>query len=102
VEAIPREIFVFETEDGRVPFRDWMKQVKRQPIYEKVVGRLERLEEGNFGEHRPVGEGVSELIINFGPGYRVYYGQDGPDIVSKATQQKDIAAAKVYWRQYNA
>jgi putative addiction module killer protein len=51
---------------------------------------------------------VSELVIDFGPGYRVYYGLDGRDIVillaggSKATQQKDIHAAKQYWRQYNA
>jgi len=108
VEAVPREIFVFETRDGRVPFREWMNLVKGQPVYEKVVARLERIEEGNFGEHRSVGEGVSELVINFGPGYRVYYGLDGADIVillvggSKATQQKDIDAAKQYWRQYNA
>jgi putative addiction module killer protein len=85
-----------------------MNLVKGQPVYEKVVARLERIEEGNFGEHRSVGEGVSELVINFGPGYRVYYGLDGADIVillvggSKATQQKDIDAAKQYWRQYNA
>ena len=108
MEAVPREIFVFETRDGRVPFREWMNLVKGQPVYEKVVARLERIEEGNFGEHRSVGEGVSELVINFGPGYRVYYGLDGADIVillvggSKATQQKDIDAAKQYWRQYNA
>ncbi len=108
MEAVPREIFFFETRDGRVPFREWMNLVKGQPVYEKVVARLERIEEGNFGEHRSVGEGVSELVINFGPGYRVYYGLDGADIVillvggSKATQQKDIDAAKQYWRQYNA
>ena len=78
--------------DGKVPFRDWMTGMKSHPVYEKIVGRLERVEEGNFGEHRSVGEGVSELVINFGPGYRVYYGLDGPSIVillaggSKATQ----------------
>lgn len=55
-----------------------------------------------------MGEGVSELVVNFGPGYRVYYGLDGADIVvllvcgSKATQGKDIETAKGYWRQYNA
>lgn len=108
VEAVPREIFIFETEAGRVPFREWMKQIRGQPVYGRVLSRLERIEEGNFGEHRPVGEGVSELVINLGPGYRVYYGMDGTHVVillaggNKATQQKDIEAAKGYWRQYNA
>jgi putative addiction module killer protein len=108
VEVIPREILIFETSDGKVPFRDWMNRVKSQTVYERILSRLERVEEGNFGEHRSVGEGVSELVINFGPGYRVYYGLDGTDIVillvggSKATQRKDIEAAKEYWRQYNA
>jgi putative addiction module killer protein len=72
VEVTPREILIFETSDGRVPFRDWMNRIKDQPIYERIMSRLERVEEGNFGEHRSVGEGVSELVINFGPGYRVY------------------------------
>jgi putative addiction module killer protein len=108
VEVTPREILIFETSDGRVPFRDWMNRIKDQPIYERIMSRLERVEEGNFGEHRSVGEGVSELVINFGPGYRVYYGLDGINIVilltggSKATQRKDIESAKEYWRQYNA
>lgn len=108
MEVTPREILIFETSDGRVPFRDWMNRIKDQPIYERIMSRLERVEEGNFGEHRSVGEGVSELVINFGPGYRVYYGLDGINIVilltggSKATQRKDIESAKEYWRQYNA
>lgn len=108
VEGIPREIRIFETGDGKVPFRDWMNRIKEQPVYERIIARLERLEEGNFGEHRSVGGGVSELVINLGPGYRIYYGLDGTDIVillaagNKATQRKDIVAAKAYWREYNA
>jgi putative addiction module killer protein len=108
VQAIPRKILIFETIDGRVPFREWMNRIKDQPVYERILSRLERVEDGNLGEHRPVGGGVGELVINFGPGYRVYYGLDGTDIVvllaggSKATQQKDINAAKKYWGQYNA
>ena len=106
VEAVPREIFVFETSDGRVPFRNWMNRIKDQPVYEKVLGRLERLEEGNFGEHRSVGEGVSELVINFGPGYRVYLGLDGAALVillggsAKARQGAAIADAQDRWNDY--
>lgn len=72
------------------------------------MARLERVELGNFGEHHGVGEGVSELVIDVGPGFRVYYGQDGKDIVillaggTKRTQQSDIETAKEFWRNYNA
>jgi len=61
---------------------------------------------GNTGDSRPVGEGVSELRIPFGPGHRVYFGQDGPVLVvllcggSKRTQRQDIERAKTYWRDY--
>jgi putative addiction module killer protein len=70
--------------------------------------RLDRVEQGNLGVHRSVSEGVSELIIDFGPGYRIYFGQDGLDLVilliggTKRTQAKDIETAKAYWRDYNA
>ncbi len=108
MEVIPQRIFFFETRDGKTPVRDWLDRIEGQPAYHRIMARLDRVEQGNLGEHRQVGEGVSELVINFGPGYRVYYGLDGTNIVillvggSKATQQKDIETAKGYWRQYNA
>ncbi len=70
--------------------------------------RLVRVELGTFGEHRGVGEGVTELVINFGPGYRIYIGQDGSEIVilliggDKRSQDADIKTAKRYWRNDNA
>ena len=108
MEAIPRFVFIYETDDGKVPFSEWMDINEGLPIYDIVMARVERVEEGNFGDHHSVGEGVSELVINFGPGYRVYYGQTGRDIVillaagDKSTQQTDIEQAKEYWREYNA
>jgi putative addiction module killer protein len=70
--------------------------------------RLGRVELGNFGEHRGVGEGVFELVIDVGPGYRVYFGKDGKQLVilliggTKGSQAADIETAKKYWRDYNA
>jgi putative addiction module killer protein len=63
--------------------------------------------QGNLGDCEPVGEGVSELRIDIGPGYRVYFGEDGDDVIllgggDKSTQAADIKSAKERWRDYNA
>jgi putative addiction module killer protein len=108
VEAAPKEIRLYETEYGRVPFAEWMDSIEGQPVYGAVMARLDRLEQGNFGNHHSVGEGVSELVLDIGPGYRVYFGRDGESLVillvggSKKSQQSDIETAKRYWRKYNA
>lgn len=70
--------------------------------------RIDRVQRGSLGVHKPVGEGVVELIIDFGPGYRVYVGQDGRELVilliggDKKSQTTDIKTAKEYWKTYNA
>jgi len=69
--------------------------------------RLDRVSLGNFGDCRSVGEGVQELRIDYGPGYRVYFGQHGSTIVlllcggDKDSQAKDIDLAKHYWKEYS-
>jgi putative addiction module killer protein len=68
--------------------------------------RIDRLEYGIFGDCKPVGEGVLELRIKSGPGYRVYFAEDGAKIIllliggDKSTQTKDIKTAKGFWREY--
>jgi putative addiction module killer protein len=72
-----------------------------------VDARLTRVRDGNFGDHKSVGEGVFEIRIPKGPGLRVYYALDGDRMVillgggDKSTQSKDIKAAKELWRSYN-
>lgn len=72
----------------------------------KVTRAIVRLEQGNFSNVKSVGEGVFEYRIDFGPGYRVYFGQDGATLVilltggTKKRQQHDIDTAHAYWRQY--
>ena len=75
--------------------------------YDMIVRRLERVEEGNFGNCEPVAGGVHELKIDSGPGYRVYFGEDGDFVVllgagTKRTQSADIIMARARWSIYNA
>ncbi|MBM4136050.1 MAG: type II toxin-antitoxin system RelE/ParE family toxin [Nitrospira sp.] len=72
----------------------------------KVVTALYRLEQGNLSNVKSVGKGVSEYRIDFGPGYRIYFGQDGNTLIvllcggSKKTQSKDIIKAQLIWVRY--
>jgi putative addiction module killer protein len=80
-----------------------LKDVKGRAI---IRARLERVRLGNLGDCKDVGDGVSELRIAFGPGYRVYFGQDGLRVIvlliggDKASQKKDIERAKLLWLEY--
>jgi putative addiction module killer protein len=101
---------MYETPDGNIPFKAWMDWLEKHKIeaYGVVMTRLDRIADGNFSNCEPVGEGVSELKIDFGPGYRVYFGQIGNEIVvlltggTKQTQKADIKLAKEYWRAFDA
>jgi putative addiction module killer protein len=102
VEARPREIRHYETPDGKVPFSDWMDSIEDLDIYSIIMNRLDRVEDGLFGEWRAVGKGVSELIINDGPGYRIYFGQYADFVIllcggEKKTQKADIKKAQGFW-----
>lgn len=89
------------------PFADWLAALKDRRSAGIVRARLNRIRLGNFGDCRSVGGGVEELRIDFGPGYRVYFGRRGTMVVvllcggSKGTQTRDIAAAQKYWKEYS-
>ena len=107
MEARPRRIAHYVAADGSCPFREWMAAARKQVIHAKISQRIDRVEQGNLGKYRSVGEGVCEFIIDFGPGYPVYFGQDGDSVVlqcvgDKSTQAEDITRAKRYWEDYNA
>ena len=104
MDARPREVRIFEF-NGKRPYSEWTK--KLDPVTrQKIRIRTNRLEDGNFGDHGPVGQGVFELRIHFGPGYRVYFGLDGDEIVlllsggDKSSQARDIRTAILYCREY--
>ena len=88
------------------PFSDWLTSLKDARAVGSVRARLNRIRLGNFGDCKSVGSGVEELRIDYGPGYRVYYGREGSLVVillcggSKATQARDILRAQRYWKEY--
>ncbi len=100
------EILEYVTEEGRIPFRDWLNELRDAQTAARVEVRLNRVRLGNLGDHKSVGQGVSELRISHGPGYRVYFGQRGRTIVillhggDKGSQTRDIALARQYWQDY--
>ena len=100
-----KELVIYETFDGKAPFEEWLKGLD-QPVRDIVRVRLDRLERGHAGHCEPVGEGVYELKIYFGPGYRVYFGEDSRELLvllyggDKGTQERDIHKARAYWQDY--
>lgn len=103
---VRQTIVIYEQENGKSPFLQWLlglKDVKGRAV---VRARLNRIELGNFGDCKGVGAGVQELRITFGPGYRVYFGREGNTVVvllcggDKGSQSRDIAKAKLLWEEY--
>jgi len=100
-----RKTVVHHINDYGDPFDEWVESITDPKVFAKVAIRLKRVAQGNFGDHGPVGEGVSELREHDGAGHRVYYGQDGDMVIlltggTKKTQAKDIERAKNLWREY--
>lgn len=102
----PKTLIVYQEQNGSEPFTKWLNGLRDPKGRRAILQRLGRLEHGLYGDCQPVGDGVSELRIFTGPGYRVYFGEDDGHIVvllcggDKGTQEKDIKAAKAYWKEY--
>ena len=102
----PKEVRFYQDENGVEPFTVWLKRLKDTQGRRRIIKRLIRLEIGHFGDCKSVGDGLFELRMFFGPGYRAYFGEDGDQIViilcggDKGTQTKDIKTAKAYWKEY--
>jgi putative addiction module killer protein len=103
--SISVEIRYYVSSGGHAPFADWFEDLDRV-AKAKVTRAVARLGQGNFSNVKSVGEGVLELRIDFGPGYRVYFGRDGEALVilltggTKKRQQRDIDTAHEYWQDY--
>ena len=104
----PKEVVAFRAKNGQVPFANWLDDLNDKRAVARVLARLARVRHGGLGDCKSVGEGVSELRVDYGPGYRVYFAQKGQTVVvllcggDKRTQDRDIRLAKQYWHELKA
>ena len=100
-------ILRYRRPDGVEPITDWLLVLRDKRAIARIRLRLLRLQDGNFGDSKSVGEGVCELRIPVGAGYRVYFGRQGKTVVDllcggdKDTQAADIRRAKDFWADWN-
>jgi putative addiction module killer protein len=96
----------YRTAEGRFPYREWVESITDRKMRAAVLARVDRLAFGTFGDWKAVGEGVCELRVHLGAGFRVYFGREGAKVVillcggEKRSQDSDIKRAKGYWKDY--
>lgn len=104
----PYEIDYYKAIDGNNPFKSWLDGLRDINGRAKIRVRLDRARLGNLGDHKHLESGVWEMRIDYGPGYRVYFGKDGGQLIllliggDKDTQRKDITTAIHYLKDYLA
>ena len=105
-QAQPKQVLIYEDAAGKRPFNEWFYSFRNPKTRRRILQRLSRLENGNYGDYKVLKDGVFELRLDFDSGYRIYCGEEGNQLVillcggDKSTQEKDIATAKAYWREY--
>ena len=105
-DARPRTINFYQIPNGPEPFTRWFRSIRDTRVRQRIQARLTSVRAGNLGDHRSVGGGVWEQRLDFGAGYRIYFGQVDTTIVlllcggDKTSQQRDIERAKSYWTEY--
>jgi len=103
----PIHIVTYKQDTGKKPFTEWLMDLDKNSRL-TIITRLGRIENGNFGDCKQLtkASGIWEFRINHGPGYRVYFGKQGPIIIvlliggDKGSQARDIKKAEKYWLDY--
>ncbi len=106
MEVSEKQVENYVRPDGSCPFDDWMGSLRDRRARAIIRARIARVRLGNLGDCKTVGAGVLELIVDYGPGYRVYLGQVCTKLVillcggDKSSQTEDIRKAIEYWADY--
>jgi putative addiction module killer protein len=100
------ELVLYTKDDGRCPFTDWHSGLRDKMAQARILIRLRQVEAGNFGDYASVGEGVLELRVHIGAGYRIYCARSGASLVvllcggDKSSQSRDIQGAREFWAKW--
>ena len=100
------ELFRYQRKDGLEPLTEWLNALRDKVAQARIRVRLRQVQAGNFGDVEPVGDGVSELRIHVGAGYRVYCARHGRTVVillcggDKGSQSADIKRAREFWLEW--
>ena len=100
-----RSIQYYQQANGKFPFTEWLDGLPDQKTQAVILQRVDRVRLGNFGDCKSLGSGIYELRISWGPGFRIYYGLEGLQIVillcggDKSSQRRDIARAHELWKE---
>lgn len=101
-----KELRLYRTKSGKEPFTKWFSSVKDKRVSAQIKARLDRLCVGNYGDYKWLGDGIYELRIHHGQGFRIYFTEHSKVILllltggSKSTQDRDIQKAKEYWTDF--
>jgi putative addiction module killer protein len=104
----PKELHVYEQASGKKPFEEWLFGLRDKTVIARIVARLNRVAHGNIGDVKSLGEGLNELRLAFGAGYRVYFTFDGSTLVvllsggDKGSQTRDIKQAREFLEDYRS
>ena len=103
------DVEIYQNRNGNEPLIGWLSAIRDKVTVARIRSRLRRIEEtGNLGDYRSVGGGVFEFRLQFGAGYRIYFGKIGDDTIlllrggDKSSQSRDIERAKADWREHNS
>lgn len=104
-KLIKKTLKIYKTASNKEPFSSWLNGINDPVIRARIRRRLDFLEAGHYGDYKSLGEGVYELRLQFGAGYRIYYAEYDDVIVillcggNKSSQKHDIKLAKKYWHE---
>jgi len=103
-----KNVIFYKTEQGKNPAKEWLYDLRDTQGQRRILRRLLKVQVGHYGDFKTLSgqSGIKELRFDFGGGYRLYFGEDGKNLVvllvggNKSTQQRDIEEAGIYWKDY--